>query len=463
MTQRGTILDILSLMLACLALAMATAPPARAATSGARLWAKTIPQVITAQADHVLFVKPAPKGGVYAGGVYLEPLASGYLFVARYASSGRQLWLRKYGKAQHIDANAAATAVDTKGNLIVAGQATHGTDVRVLLLKYSPAGTLLWHREWNGPIADGYDAATCVTSDTAGNILVGGIVTRMSTGEDYLALKYDPAGHRKWVYAASGSGVTPNDADEVLAIAADGHKNVFITGSTTNAAVDSDCITIKLTPAGHDGWTPFYRTFTGSGGGNDLGIKIAVAAGRVYVLASAFDGAAGDDVALVQYTLGGAAGPSTVSDFGNKRDVPQDLAVDPSGAAWVCGFTEGGPLPQTGFVIRYNANGTFAGDSLYAPASAADTAFAAIAGNGRGTAWAVGNKATLPSSGEALVLVKYHGAAAQAWDKPYAGSQNAAGGECVTFSSASSSVFAGGWQVRFSGLTLDPLLARYVR
>ena len=92
----------------------------RPASSGSQV----IGDVVTTDNDAVdLRVARGADGTVYLCGVYDCPLFSGYLWAARYAANGNQIWLQKYGESLGIDANATAIAVDRYGNLIVVGRA----------------------------------------------------------------------------------------------------------------------------------------------------------------------------------------------------------------------------------------------------------------------------------------------------------------------------------------------------
>src|SRR5207253_2679622 len=115
---------------------------------------------------------------------YLTSVAVGPsqdLFVAKYSSSGQNLWSKAVGNdAEEVG---KGIAVDSTGNVIVVGQlgsymvdlgggmqTSHGL-YDAFVIKYSTAGTYAWSKIF-GSSQD--DAATSVATDASGNVIVTG-------------------------------------------------------------------------------------------------------------------------------------------------------------------------------------------------------------------------------------------------------------------------------------------------
>jgi hypothetical protein len=99
-------------------------------------------------------------------------------------------------------------AVDGSGNVYVTGRSDSiGTGSDMVTLKYSPNGSLLWERRYNGP-GNANDNALYMELDTAANVYVAGLSVGVSTSSDYTILKYDSNGNQLWVsrYSVSSSG-----------------------------------------------------------------------------------------------------------------------------------------------------------------------------------------------------------------------------------------------------------------
>ena len=438
---------------------------ARAAASGARLWAKIVTPAVTASTDMVLSVAPGPNGSVYACGVYDYPLFSGYLWVARYSSAGRLQWLRKYGESLGIDANANAMTVDKQGDPIVVGQAVVAGNTNALTLKYSPNGTLRWARQFDGAVS-GQDFATAVAVDGAGGIYVAGATADVGTGLDYLVVKYDKSGHRRFVSTYSG----PFGDDVVAAVAVGDAGSVYVTGHSQNASGIDDCETAKLSSSGPWKW---FRRFASPGGFADYGQQIAASAGGVYVdgiAGSALD-ASGDDILLLKYSTGGSRpwartwdGPAHLQDNG------PGLAVDAAGNAWVAGWTFASASKERGLLIKWDAAGHRKWVQTYRHSGINDSEFNDVVVDSSGRAWCAGWQAggarfeRSSASGPRIfddthfVVAKYAASGSPAWARSWTSSHQTAMAQTLCLSG--SGVYVGGWSTRpASGR--DPALLKY--
>lgn len=169
------------------------------------------------------------------------------LFVARYRASGELIWARSVGGPNREIGTGVAS--DSAGNTLVSGHFQVGAlmgGIRLtnlgnsdgVLLKYTPAGTVLWSRVLGGP---GDDNATGVATDAAGNAYVcgfaqggasfGGVTVTNRGGVDVFLAKFDPSGTLLWVRTAGGSGV-----DVANGVALDGGGNVILTGYFSETA-----------------------------------------------------------------------------------------------------------------------------------------------------------------------------------------------------------------------------------
>jgi hypothetical protein len=186
-----------------------------------------------------------------------ETDGEGYFTTLKYDPEGNLLWSSTYKGTGKGDDIASTIAVDSTGNVYVAGESmntTTGWDYA--LVKYAGNGTLLWAENYNGK-GNSSDGALDMTLDKSGNILVTGY----SIGEanrEYATLKYDADGNQLWV-----AGYKSDYYDSMAySVATDDTGNVYVTGLTgfekynSNASVKY--ATVKYDENGNELWVEKY-------------------------------------------------------------------------------------------------------------------------------------------------------------------------------------------------------------
>jgi len=185
------------------------------------------------------------SGTVNFGGGALSSTNGGTdIFVAKYSSSGGNLWAKSYGGSS-IDM-AKAIAVDSSGNAVVIGYfqgtanygggswtSAGGNDI--FLAKYASSdGSPVWAQHFGGTGSDyGYGVAVdgsgnvWATGDFTGAVnFGGGSLTPFGGGDIFLA-KYSSAGGYLW---ANHFGGTSGNGSHANAVSVDGNGNVLLTG-----------------------------------------------------------------------------------------------------------------------------------------------------------------------------------------------------------------------------------------
>jgi uncharacterized delta-60 repeat protein len=108
----------------------------------------------------------------------------------KYDSRGVQKWTRKYnGPGNGLD-EAYDIALDAPGNVYVTGKSVsvNGRE-DIVTIKYNKRGAQVWIKTYNGP-ANWDDVAYSVAVDSWGNIYVAGFSTGISSGMDCTTIKY---------------------------------------------------------------------------------------------------------------------------------------------------------------------------------------------------------------------------------------------------------------------------------
>lgn len=297
------------------------------------------------------------------------------VFISKYDNSGNPLWLRQIGTVYSDAAN--SIAVDINGNSYITGETwgdlagTGSTlDLDVFIAKYDTSGNQLWIRQF-GTAPNETDEAYGIAVDTSGNSYVTGRTDGDLSGagnagrSDVFIVKYDTSGNQLWA-KQFGS----DQSDWAYDIAVDANANSYITGYTQGDLAGTGNI------GGFDGFIAKYDT-----SGNQLWVKqfgtplremihgIAVDAdGNSYVTGytdGEFSGtvsAGGDDVFITKYDSSG--NHLWVRLLGSvNNDNGYGVTVDANGNSYVTGYTLGditgsGNLGYSDvFIAKYDASG----------------------------------------------------------------------------------------------------------
>jgi len=216
---------------------------ARHGSNGSLIWLKQLG--IVAQTSGATGITLDTSGNVYVSGYTTGGLngntqkgAQDY-FVAKYTSNGALTWLKQLGVASQIS-SANGVAVDTSGNVYVAGSTSGGLNANSqtgtqdhFVARYASNGTLIWLKQSGvtAKVAYGFGVAV----DTLGNIYTsgyttGGLAGNTQTGvQDYFVAKYANNGALTWL---NQLGVTSQYSD-CRAVTVDTSGSVYAAGYTS--------------------------------------------------------------------------------------------------------------------------------------------------------------------------------------------------------------------------------------
>jgi hypothetical protein len=203
--------------------------------AGNQVW---IRQLGSSDTDWVIAAAPHSSGGCLVSGVTWGDLGgpnAGSLdvWLARYDSTGNQLWIRQLGTSAYDEAYAAAT--DGSGGTYVSGRTdgslggSNAGGFDAWLARYDSAGNRLWVRQL-GTSKD--DIPFAAAPDGSGGVYVGGY-TFGSLGAPNAGLidawlaHYDSAGNQAWIQQLGTSA-----SDSAHAAAPDGAGGTYVGGTT---------------------------------------------------------------------------------------------------------------------------------------------------------------------------------------------------------------------------------------
>lgn len=341
--------------------------------NGTKLWVQQMGDLNLQDGANSVAVDKA--GNVYIVGytyATLPPTGKGGMsdaFVAQYNSSGKLMWTRQFGSAG-ID-SAKGVAVDGAGNVYITGEINGtfgGSSAKpdVFLAKYNSTGTQIWIKQFGTPVND-YSQSVAV--DQAGNIYITGYTDGALPGYtnkgfmDIFVAKYNTSGTQVWLRQF---GTTKTDVANGVAV--DQAGSIYLTGYTDSAfsgytnAGYSDAFVAKYNSNGAQVWIRQFGKNT-----KDIANGVAVdKSGSIYIT--------GTTQGSLGATNAGTFDPFTakynstgtqvwIRQFGTRgTDIANGVAVDKTGSVYITGYTEGVlDPPNSGgandaFLAKYPAN-----------------------------------------------------------------------------------------------------------
>lgn len=272
--------------------------------------------------------------------------------VIKYNSAGTFQWTYSNGTTLNDEGKVVTT--DATGNIYVAGHSefsTASTYVDFLVLKFSPAGALLFSVTQDSGF-DKLDTPHAMKLDASGNIYIGGQgFTTVQNEEDYLLMKFDNDGLFQWLEIYSGNAEA---LDRINALDVDQSTgNVYVTGRSKSLESSEDYYTIAYDPNGNELWSD---RFSSPGLGFDEAADILVGgSGNLYVTGYSYSSSTNNDYTTVKYDLSGNLiwstsfdGPSSLSDQAVR------MKLDPIENIFVTGKSHGGTATNLDYsTIKY--------------------------------------------------------------------------------------------------------------
>ena len=188
---------------------------------------------------------------IYGAG-YCTDGVSSYIILDKFNSSGTKLWSKTYRSYNNGYDVTTSMAMDSSGNIYVAGY-TKGltTSYDFLLIKYSQQGDTLWSRRYNGT-ANGDDRIIKIGVDRNNSLVVAGNSSETGQGYNIVLIKYDLNGNQIWLKKYDGSGHTDDNINDFVF-----DKNNFIyiaAANNMNYAIGKFYV-MKINPSGDTVWT----------------------------------------------------------------------------------------------------------------------------------------------------------------------------------------------------------------
>lgn len=292
-----------------------------------------------------------------AGNIYVAGSSGSFLtqiydcVLVKYNPAGTLLWSRGYGGFT----GAFYTndlILDRQGSIYIVGTTNVPSGNSVFLLKYNSNGDTLWTRKYKEP---GYDlnAGMSIAVDSLNNVLIGGqCVVNINYAGDCLLIKYTSTGNYLWSQIYNSGGV--NTSDIIYKVGNDNNGNVYGTGKTNYF---SDMLTLKYNATGINQWIKIYN---GYDNGSDYGAALAIdLASNIYVTGGSVGGPSftSDFITIKYNTNGDSQWVRRYNGTGNSSDLARDICLDDSSNVYIVGISAG----TTGndiTTLKYTSQGT---------------------------------------------------------------------------------------------------------
>jgi uncharacterized delta-60 repeat protein len=319
-----------------------------------------LPQPVIAQEEvelwHASYDSPAPHGSDYGNAVAVDSegnvIVAGLYYVGpdthyyctiKYDADGNQLWVRTYDRPGYLKDHARDVAVDSEDNIIVTGSSANPgwTNAEVVTIKYDKNGNIMagWPVFYDSGPGTDFDHGCAVAVDNDDNIIVAGMryVTTTGTLRDFLTIKYDKNGNimTGWPQIYAGPGTY---YDEAYGVAVDSLNNIIVTGYSGTSYLKGDYCTIKYNPGGGVAWGPVFY----NGGGDDVAQGVAVDSLDNVIVTGCSKNGTGWDYCTIKYNSTGnplAGWPVVYDGPAHGSDAAYDVAVDSGDNMVVTGYS----------------------------------------------------------------------------------------------------------------------------
>jgi uncharacterized delta-60 repeat protein len=303
---------------------------AKYTAAGALLWSQSVVGA-GAGIDIARGVAVAPDGAIVVVGQLAVQGQGTDLWLRKLDGAGKELWTRAYNGKSNLGDSGNAVAIDTYGEIYVAGDEYQLIGLsNALVRKYSPAGDLLWSDTYDHELGNDYARAIALTP--AGDpVVVGSVYEPLGLAELWVR-KYASDGVLLWSRAEDFAA--GNDIGRGVAV--DPTGDILLTGEIYAPIGLANILVRRLSGDGDLIWEDVYDS---KGSDNDIGRAIAISPdGTIVVAGQEYTANDFAGVWVRKYTAEGAAWWTHSYDGpGAGDDIARAAAIAPNGSIYAAG------------------------------------------------------------------------------------------------------------------------------
>jgi uncharacterized delta-60 repeat protein len=323
-------------------------------TGGAQLWFR---RGSTAMQDSLCALAFTPEGQAYASFVGDCPGSPSQLgvMVVKHAANGDSLWSSSWEpKVQGVNVERTSLIATPSGACIGSCYPWRSDedDLASTVVQFRPDGSETWESEYNLTPGRTDDAANDVAFDREGNVIAVGRLEMTGESNDLAVVKYSPAGELLW-WRSWNPGV-PGSDDEALRVAVDSEGSIYALGtSQSDTAQHGDMVILKYDADGSFRWARRHPwTYA-------MGLTIDPS-GDLVVLGTTLLDSANCDYLTVKYTQDGELLWSRLYSSLPEPSIDQAraVAVDATGSVYVTGGTRLADAVRPAAVVKYASDGS---------------------------------------------------------------------------------------------------------
>lgn len=267
----------------------------------------------------------------------------------RVDSNGGILWEQVETNVSQFDDYGSDIAIDNLNNLYVCGAKHNGINYDYYIAKYSSSGQLMWQKLYNGT-GNGDDIPAAITIDNFGNIYVTGGSLGQNSFFDFATIKLNNSGTIIWTkrydfnnkYDAA-TDITINNLGEIIVCG----------GSNTNLA-NADFVVIKYNS--NNGNIINSNRHNTPGNGYDIPIEVLVDLQNNVFVTGVSDIEGNKNVKTISYSFNlQQTNWVEYKDVNGLVDEPRGMTLDNEGELLITGFSERTSSSTEFFIEKRNA------------------------------------------------------------------------------------------------------------
>ena len=248
-------------------------------------------------------------------------------------NAGIEQWASRYPTAASDDSYGNAIAVDTSGNVYVAGRIEYfSSSDDWLVIKYNSSGVQLWTDVHNGP-GNGYDEALDIIVAPNGNATACGYAqsSNLNGARNALVKQYNSSGGVVWTDTYTNPNLQSDDLLRGMGYSTNGY--LFVGGHTNNINNNRDAFAICYNSNGVRQWTTIYHDSTGIVQETIASVVIDTV-GNIY-----FGGASLYRGCITKVNSDGSIGwrRTWIGEMPSGYDILNSIAIDDSGGVYAAG------------------------------------------------------------------------------------------------------------------------------
>ncbi len=329
--------------------------------NGNELWSK-IYNGPTNHDDYPLAIFIDNSGNIYITGmIKYNDLFK--ILTIKYSSYGDLLWESVFDSTSMSDGRANTITGDNNGNIYLTGRYSfnENDDYEIITLKINAEnGEILQYKTY-GKVLSGYDEGLNIAMAENGNIYVAGIsIANLNFEREIVLIKYNSDLDTLWTAHINGTSESYNETS--VDIDLDNSNNIVVLGKIQNDSTSLDFGLYKFNSLGEKIWSTSYDVFAYKDNAEDMVIDEQ---GNIFVTGSVREyGSLYIDIAILKYNNSGELQwNSFYTGAGKRDDRPAAIYLDNEKNIYVSGASYN-PLSRF-LVLKYNPNGEFIWDYLY--------------------------------------------------------------------------------------------------